>query len=963
LRDCEAVGFPLWQLDPHDGGRNAAELHGTIRLTEDVESGLLVLRDSLLNDVTIPSTVATDDLADGSPWGGLSGALVFRHGVALGVVIEHHPRQGRSAITILPVDRFAAASAGTDPDSAAVAEALGLPPTDELPLVDMWPLTDLVDVLVDGRLPDLAGLDPYTLGAVPSDYGNAVSYGQHDRYVPRTRDEALAAALEPGRLVALVGPSQAGKTRTAFEVVREHHNWGGSLLASPTPQSLNRLADHPALANSKPLVIWLDDLQRFLPPDGDLSQATISRILERPGPTVLLATLRTEQRALLRQPGAGLAREARIVLDNASTIELGSTRDDPDEQARSAAAYPQVSVRTQGLAEMLSGAPSLLRRYRDAATTNPLLHSLVQICIDWTRCGFARPIPEEDLLALAEEVLAENRPDVGLGAKRLKNALREARTATAGGGQVGLLAVRRAVQSVDAEEVEGRTHIIVRSTISVPGLKTPRSYEAFDYLLAADDGQGAGRSRPVADAMWWRFLDRATDDDALRIGIAAGRRGSLTVALAASRRAAQAGYTRAQNYLASLLADLDPPELAEARTWWTKAAMAGNLEAQFNLGLLLYDLNPPALAEARTWWTKAAMTGNTSAQNNLGELLRKLDPPEIAEARTWYTKAAEAGDIDAPNGLGALLYNLDPPEIGEARAWFKKAAEAGNITAQNNLGALLYNLDPPELAEARTWWTKAATAGNTEAQDNLGLLLSDLDPPELAEARAWWTKAAEVGNVSAQGHLGALLALLDPPELAEARTWLTKAATAGDTQAQSNLGLLLYNLDPPKLAKARTWLTKAATAGHTQAQQVLGALLYNLGPPELAEARAWWTKAAKAGDTQAQHNLGVLLSDLDPPKLAKARAWYTKAATAGHTGAQYNLGVLLSDLDPPELAEARTWYTKAATAGDTGAQYNLGALLYNLDPPELAEARTWLTKAAMAGHTRARDALARLEER
>jgi hypothetical protein len=144
LRDCEAVGFPLWQLDPRDQ-RNAAELHGVIRVTEDAETGLMVLRDPLLADVSAPSTTAADwdvhgratvgdtDKAEESPWGGLSGALVFYRGVALGVIVEHHPRQGRSAIRILPAQRFAAPPAGSHQrDVAAVAAALGLPPADRL---------------------------------------------------------------------------------------------------------------------------------------------------------------------------------------------------------------------------------------------------------------------------------------------------------------------------------------------------------------------------------------------------------------------------------------------------------------------------------------------------------------------------------------------------------------------------------------------------------------------------------------------------------------------------------------------------------------------------------------------------------------------------------------------------------------------------------------------------------------
>jgi TPR repeat protein len=952
LRDCQAVGFPLWQLDPKDLGRNAAELHGTIRVTEDVESGLLVMRDPELADVTVPGTMGSGDPAEGSPWGGLSGALVFWQGIALGVVIEHHPRQGGSSIRILPVERFAAPGTGGDADIAAVAATLGLPPAGELPLAGalptgMLPLAGLVEVpLVDGRLPRVAELDPYTLGATPSGYGSAGTYGERDRYVLRTKDELLAAALRPGRLVMLVGPSKAGKTRTAFEVLRGHDDWAGALLAAPEPKSLGQLAGHPALGGSDPLVIWLDDLQRFLPPAGELSLATISRLADRPGPTVLLATLRTEQRARLRGPEGELSREVRVILDNATSIELASTRDDPGEQARAVAAYPQAASRPDGLAEILAGAPELLRRYREAAAADPPLHMLVETCVDWARCAFTRPIPEPDLLALARDALEENRPDLDLTDEQMDEALRHARTPIAARGQVALLGTRR---------LSGRS----------------RGYEAFDYLVAADDGQD-GNARPVAETTWWSFLDRATDEDASGIGFAAWQRDSIPVAVAAGRRAAQAGDNDAQVNLALvLITRLDPPELAEARAWLTRAAEAGNIAAQSNLGLLLSTrLDPPELAEARTWLTRAAEAGPAFAQYNLGLLLaNRLDPPELAEARTWWTRAAEAGDANAQHDLGLLLFTrLDPPEVAEARTWLTKGAEAGHTDAQVSLGALLAGwLTPPELAEARTWWTKAAEAGHIGAQFNLGLLLANqLDPPEVAEARTWYTRAAEAGHTDAQHNLGLLLAnQLDPPELAEAYTWWTRAAEAGHPEAQYCLGQLLEDwLNPPELAEARAWWTKAAEAGHTGAQYRLGRLLATgLDPPELAEARAWWTKAAEAGDIGAQVGLGMLLEDwLDPPELTEAYTWWTEAAGAGHTGAQYHLGQMLATrLDPPELAEARTWYTKAAEAGHTGAQNNLGVLLATrLDPPELAEARTWLTRAANAGDTDAQGSLGML---
>lgn len=172
LRDCQAIGFPAWQVDPEDRGRNAAELHGTIRATEDMESGYLVMRDTALADVGLPA-VGGKDLQD-APWRGLSGALVFYRGFALGVIIEHHLRQGRSAFRILPVDQLSSAAsgpgfglsekdrfAGTSPDTesevSAVAVALALPLADEFPLVEGADLPIGRTRAIDGIPPGSAG--------------------------------------------------------------------------------------------------------------------------------------------------------------------------------------------------------------------------------------------------------------------------------------------------------------------------------------------------------------------------------------------------------------------------------------------------------------------------------------------------------------------------------------------------------------------------------------------------------------------------------------------------------------------------------------------------------------------------------------------------------------------------------------------------------------------------------------
>jgi tetratricopeptide (TPR) repeat protein len=387
---------------------------------------------------------------------------------------------------------------------------------------------DLVAVLSKGHLPTVNDLDPYRLGATVSAYGGPDTYQKRDVYVLRAVDERLAAELHPGRLVILVGPSKVGKTRTAFEVLRRHEDWGSALLVAPVPQSLGVLLNHPALRGDGRLVLWLDEVQRFLPPSGSLSQAAISRLMTRPGPTLLLGTLRAEQRSLLRGPAGDMAREVRIVLDSASIVELASTVDDPDERARASAAYQNVNFRGAGLAEMLAGAPVLLDSYHDSAAADPVVHALVQACIDWTRCGVPRPVPQSDLFFLARAALEEARPDQEMtDAEEMSQALFRARSDVAPGGKVALL----------------RAH---RSGAEEPG------YEPFDYLVAADDGQDGRQPRPIPELTWRHVLDRAADQEAASIGAAAHQRGNLEVAVTAFLKAAESPSADGKSRAAAL---------------------------------------------------------------------------------------------------------------------------------------------------------------------------------------------------------------------------------------------------------------------------------------------------------------------------------------------------------------------------------------------------------------------------
>ncbi|MFD4444702.1 hypothetical protein ACFWPK_33475 [Nocardia sp. NPDC058519] len=163
-------------------------------------------------------------------------------------------------------------------------------------------MRELVRVYGIEDLPTIADLDPYLLGSTSSVFGRSGEYGVRDGYLPRTAhdvDARLAEALTGGSLVVVVGPSKAGKTRTLFEAVRAHDS--GARVVWPVTDGIRELAVHPRIATSTdPLVVWLDDLHEYLAGPTGLTPAVLARLTTRPGPTVVVATLRSEMRAQLR---------------------------------------------------------------------------------------------------------------------------------------------------------------------------------------------------------------------------------------------------------------------------------------------------------------------------------------------------------------------------------------------------------------------------------------------------------------------------------------------------------------------------------------------------------------------------------------------------------------------------------------------------------------------------------------
>ncbi|MEV0097865.1 tetratricopeptide repeat protein [Nocardia sp. NPDC050789] len=753
-------------------------------------------------------------------------------------------------------------------------------------------LAELVETpLVDDELPLASSLNPYILGSTPSAFGHSGSYGVGDPYLPRTANEVdhrLIQAVKGDRMVLLVGPSKAGKSRTLFEAVRAART--NARLLAPIPGAIGRLAAHQKIAGTNDsIVVWLDDLDRYLTNADPLTPGVLAWLSSRPGPTFIVATLRSEARDRMRRETGEFTHDTRTLLSQAVTIELAATNDDPTEQAAAAAAYPTRNLRDYGLGAILAGAPELLARYDDARVAAPVLHAVIQVAIDWARIGHPAPITEATLRDHTIDRLATLRPDLDITDQQLHDAIVEARTPPPGAGLVAALLI---VQDTDSPG------------LPTDGPSTPsRHYRPFDYLVAADDGQDHS-PRLIPNQFWDKVTRNAGQEALFAIGVMAYERNNIVESIRIFRQLAEGGDVRSTAILGDLL--LERGDLPAAETMYRKAADSDTY-AMVRLGVFLSGRGD--LVEAETFYRTGADAGDSNAMDYLGELL--ADRGDLTEAETWYRKATDTGNASAMVSLGVLLANRD--DLTEAETWYRKAADTGHLPGMVRLGELLANRD--DLTEAETWRRKAADTGKAFPMARLGDHLANRG--NLTEAETWYRKAADTGNAYAMARLGDHLANRGDPT--EAETWHRKAADTGNAYAMVSLGDFLADRDDP--TEAETWYRKAADNGNPFAMVSLGNLLADRD--DLTEAETWYCKAADAGHPPAMIRLGNLLADRGDP--TEAETWYRKAADTGDTSAMVRLGDLLADRGDP--TEAETWYRKAADTGNPFARVRLRDLL------------------------------------
>lgn len=251
-------------------------------------------------------------------------------------------------------------------------------------------------------------VDPLALGVLPAGLGESTPVPP---YVPRDIDKELREKLRSSGFTLLVGEACAGKTRAAFEAMRDV--LPDHLLLVPSAEREVAAVVEKARSSAN-CVLWLDNLPAFLR-EGRITRNDISGLLAGSSHhRVVLATMRTRDEIRLTGGSAGdaqllgagqgvldLARHRRIFLKRLFTrAELARAKQIAAADERITAALEHTD--RVGVAEYLAWGPELFTQWEDAwdPGIEPRGAALIAAAVDCRLAGFTGPLPRRLLTAL-----------------------------------------------------------------------------------------------------------------------------------------------------------------------------------------------------------------------------------------------------------------------------------------------------------------------------------------------------------------------------------------------------------------------------------------------------------------------------------------------------------------------------------------------------------------------------------
>ncbi|MEU4802998.1 hypothetical protein [Actinosynnema sp. NPDC023587] len=682
-------------------------------------------------------------------------------------------------------------------------------------------------------------------------------------FVDRNASQEVAKWMRPARrkggFLLLVGTSSVGKTRLLYDIARRE--LGDFLVLVPDlgdGAAVNALAE---AGPPGPVVVWLDELQRFLSgpyfvPDGTVGQVPVSagalrRLLDGDTPVIVLATLwpnyldqlratDTDDKGATksRYPAAAdvlALRTKQLRVDTFSEEEKRLARELGIRDPRLAAAADGVDF---NVTETLAGAPRIMQRYREAPLTR---QAVVHAAVDARRLGIQGPLSRELLREASRGYLVDVHPDdtwFGDAVAELTRTDRREDAATA------------PLQTIPTADHRGIIGYTVTDYLLQQLLCERRSelldsitWNAFiDYVHEADDRHRLATHAwqrlqyHHAERLYRTLADRAADA-AVRLANLLTEQGRTDEAVTTLRPHADAGDSEAAEGLAELLLDRD-----EFQELFTRAD-AGDIEAAVLLADTLVhspwagpDTVDDAVALLSPYADKDLYAALVTA-----ELL--VDHDRDDEAATLLRPYADDGEAEAAAELAEILLRQDRMEELYTRA------DAGDVEAAAALAKRL--ADEGMVDEGLALLRPHADAGEDSAVFELGKLLAKQG--RIKELRA----RADAGDSCAAYELAHLLAMQEREEELRARI------DAGDSYAAVMLDALLVKQG--KADEAIALLRARVAAGDSQAVVRLSDLLVRQG--RVDQAIAVLRDHVNAGDSSVASGLARLLAEQDEQQL------------------------------------------------------------------------------------------------
>jgi len=560
--------------------------------------------------------------------------------------------------------------------------------------------------LADGYwpLPRVGDIDPFD-----SEFGVFASriaerYRQVDGrppYIPRDVDAQLDQALLHKRLVIVVGPARAGKSRTAYEALsRALYDSRVLVPASPSradvslgPLRFLAEADPPFQVGPRP-VLWIDEADRYFE-NGDFNLRILRQLQDVYPGLVAVATIRSRRLRELEASGA-IAHDLKVVLDDSFTARIDlPVRLSDRERARAASLYPDLVIDpafTSGLGGYFTAIDELMKRYRIAEEEDPVAFAVVQAATDWRRSWIERSITKDELHELARRHLTMIRADLDLTGDAFDAALRWACTPV-----VSAAALLRSTKVDDklvfsvyddvVERVEALGPAVSSATLEFI-LASGTSADAFAVGMAA---YRLGR-REEAQRLW-NELSKSSSPAAtrasLQLGMLAAQDGDGPSAVSAYQHALHSGDVDVAPLAALRLGDLraGQGERELALDAWQKALAFDHPDATPLAALRVGDLHAHEKrnGDAEAAWKIAVdryvhPAATAQAALRLGKLYIAQRRAEEAIGPLLVAMGSDVDSVEAPAALAEARFRLghwDLALVAARVAMGRRPAHAG----------------------------------------------------------------------------------------------------------------------------------------------------------------------------------------------------------------------------------------------------------------------------------------------